>query len=242
MALELICLIVHCTLNKNCIKQNIHNTWSKCSVFFISTSTEITVLSPPFLHFSTFLLSLFLPFFSPLCLHLSLPPSLSLPAKSASSHADLSSDRWSQAKSVYLHTAPNKMSRCLQSCRSPPITTILKQARQEEEEEMAIGRWGEISFARIEEGFLVLPSIIYTHIHFITLTVSTKLDFFWFLSPFHLSLFVFFIFLPSSVSLFLGWDVFKPPGVSGSHRLSSFSFLFSVFFFFHYHFLQICQL
>lgn len=47
------------------------------------------------------------------------PPSTSLPAKSANSHADLSLDRWSRAKSVYSHTARNKTSRCLQSRRSP---------------------------------------------------------------------------------------------------------------------------
>lgn len=39
-----------------------------------------------------------------------------------------------------------------------------------------------------------------------------------------------FSFPPLSL-FFIEWDVFKPLGVSGSHRLSSFSFLFSVYFF-----------
>lgn len=36
------------------------------------------------------------------------------------------------SKSVYLHAGPNKTSRCLQNCSSPPVTMILKQALQEE--------------------------------------------------------------------------------------------------------------
>lgn len=83
----------------------------------------------PSLHVSTSLSSLLLPFFPP-SLALSFPPSLSLPAKSASSHADLSVDRWLRAESVYLHTVPNKTSRCLQSRRSPPTTMIPKTWRR----------------------------------------------------------------------------------------------------------------
>lgn len=36
------------------------------------------------------------------------------------------------SKSVYLHAGPNKTSRCLQNCSSPPVTMIPKQALQEE--------------------------------------------------------------------------------------------------------------
>lgn len=163
--------------------------------FFISAHRKkITVLFPSFVSF--FFLHFFLPWSPP---SHSLPPSRSLPAKSANSHADLSLDRWLQAKNVYLHTASNKTSRCLQSRRSSPITMTPNQARQEEETaEQPTGGRGEIVQClnrgrRV--GFFFLLQIY-------TLTVGGKPDFIWFVLPFHLSLFVFLIFFPLRLELF----------------------------------------
>lgn len=105
--------------------------WSLNVLYFVSLKknpSKIIVLPPTFLNFSSFLSSVCL-----LPSSLFIPPSLSLPSKFASSHADLSLDRWSRAKSVYLHTGPNKTSRCPRSCSSPPITVMPKQGRQEQE-------------------------------------------------------------------------------------------------------------
>lgn len=68
------------------------------------------------------------------------------------------------SESVYLHAGPNKTSRCLQNCSSPPVTMILKQALQEEKGKESKRRGGELD-QHLKEGRSLFS---HTEMHVIT--------------------------------------------------------------------------
>lgn len=174
------------------------------------------IFLPPRLQFPFITFPSFLP-----SIARSLTPSRSLPAKSANSHADLSLDRWSRAESVYLHTAPNKTSRCLQSRRSPPITMIPKQEEETaqkpsgRQEQIVNNRGQSFPFPKNTHTLLQTHSLQQTRLNLVSAAFSPA-------SVCHLD------FLSPLPLFFLELDVFMPQGVSGSHRHNSFSFLFLV--------------
>lgn len=156
---------------------------TNCSVF-------LSHVLPPPRHVSSFLLSLFLPFFPSLCLHLSHPP-LYLFQPSLPTLMQIWA--WTDGREQKVFTCTQLRTKWADACgAAAPLQSP----------------WYWNGPDRRRRRVLVSPR---TYALYYSLTVTTEIYFIWFLSPFHLSLFVFF---PSqSLS---GVKCFKPSGDSGS--------------------------